>query len=59
VSSYESFDWGEWFDDEAMSTESLDVDLYLRELGELAVEGDYGGVEDGFGHISSDADPGL
>jgi hypothetical protein len=59
--------WDEWFDPEAVETERMDADLYMRELGELAVEhelddyyeGDLGGVLDGMGNVTSDADPGL
>lgn len=82
MSSYESFDWNEWWDSEALETERLDADMYLQELEEAArqdaadkaaallmvelapdlddyYEGDLGGVIDGFGHVISDADPGL
>lgn len=50
-----SFDWDDWFDPEAIETERLDADIEMYELE----HGDYGGVEDGFGNIISDADPGL
>lgn len=57
MSYYEGdFDWDEYFDEEAMYYESIDVDMYL---GELAMQGDVGGVEDGMGSVISDADPGL
>lgn len=68
MSFYESsFDWDSWFDPEAVETERLDADLYMRDLGELAVEhelddyyeGDIAGVLDGMGNVTSDADPGL
>lgn len=51
----ESFDWNEWFDPEAIESERFDADLEMDELE----HGDYGGVDDGFGNIISDADPGL
>ncbi len=59
MSYYESGFWHEWFDYEALEGEQFDSDLYLKMLGEAAIEGDYGGAEDGLGNISSDADPGL
>jgi hypothetical protein len=36
-----------------------DCDLRLADEDEQWTEEDYGGVEDGFGNIFSDADPGL
>lgn len=61
MSYYESGFWHQWFDDEALQGERLDADLVQQLLGQMAMEDTvaYGGVEDGMGNISSDADPGL
>lgn len=44
--------WDDLFDDE----NQLDRDEVVRYLDE---RDDYGGAEDGFGNVVSDADPGL